>query len=111
MRIFFTFALLLLAACTNVTSQGTSTLHDGAVMHSFKCDDSWDACYRAAARACGDAGYTEIDRLGGGALTSGERLDRVLRADDGIHSQDLPESMPRDTRSDGVLTIRCDTSQ
>ena len=111
MRILFTPCLLVLTACANVTSHGTGTFHDGAVMHSFKCDDSWDACYRAAAAACGDLGYTEVDRMGGVTLTSTERRDRALRSDDGIHSQQLPDAMPRDIRSDGVLTIRCNTPQ
>jgi hypothetical protein len=98
---------LFFAGCADVKSHSVSSLSDGSEIHSFKCDDNWDGCYRAAARACGERGYVEIDRAADSGSTSTERMERVLQADDGINTRELPGNLPRDPRRDGVLTIRC----
>ena len=111
MRLAVLIVAVVAAGCADVKSHSVSSLSDGSEIHSFKCDDNWDGCYRAAATACGDRGYVEIDRAADAGATSIERRDRVLRADDGIHTRTLPSNQPRDPRRDGVLTIRCNQLQ
>lgn len=107
MRILALFLLFTMVSCADVASQSTSTMSDGATVHAFRCDNNWDACYRAATKVCGEAGFTELDRLPDAGSTAGERLEALRRADDGVQSRTLPGDGMREVRRDGTLTVRC----
>ena len=106
MRLALIFLTLGIAGCADVKSHSTGTLSDGAIVHSFRCDENWDACYRAADKVCGDAGYVELDRAPDRHTTTAHELAERQRADDGVSGKQLPNSIPGNQRV-GTLTVRC----
>jgi hypothetical protein len=106
MRLVCVFLLLGLAGCADVKSHSTGTLSDGGIVHSFRCDENWDACYRAADQVCGDGGYVEIDRAPDTHTTTAGEFAEKRRADDGVSGKKLLNSIPTNQRV-GTLTVRC----
>ena len=107
MKSFGVPLLFFLIGCADVASHSKSTMSDGATVHAFRCENNWDACYRAAEKACGAAGFTELERLPDVGSTANEQLEALRRADDGVHSRQLPADGMRHVQRDGTLTVRC----
>jgi len=96
-----------LAACVSESGHSISSMTDGTVVHTLRCDSNWDGCYLAAARICGDGGFREIERSLDSSLSSAGRLERMHTVEGGIEHQRYSENA-RDSANHRVLTIACE---
>ncbi len=103
-------AMLLLScvACSNQPEVEGSALSDGSTIYTFRCDDDWAQCYSAAAKACGNRGYEELDRAADGSLTNAGRLQPRVFTEGGRDNEVYDESVRADVAS-RVITVRCKT--
>jgi len=99
-------AALICGACTSHPPTEGSTMNDGSTMFTLHCDDGWAGCYSAAAKACGNSGYTEIDRVADGSLTSAGHVQNRVFTGHGRENEIYDEGVREDVTS-RVLTIRC----
>ena len=99
-------ALLLVASCVSTQSSSTP-LSDGTTAHVVRCEKGWTDCYASAGRICGAGGYTELDRVADGAMSTAGRLERRHSIDGGIDNHVYTESA-RDEVFQRVLAFRCD---
>ena len=106
MKTLLIICLFGLAACVTESGHSSSSLSDGTIVHTIRCDDSWDACYLAAARICGDDGFHEVERSLDAALSSAGRLERMHTVEGSIDQHRYSENA-REEASNRVLTIRC----
>ena len=85
-------------------------MSDGTIVHTVRCENSWDGCYLAASRICGDQGYEEVARTLDGALSSAGRLERMHTIEGGIDQHRYSENAREETYN-RVITIRCETAK
>ena len=102
----FVLAGVLCSACASDPPAEGSALSDGSTAFTFKCDDGWSECYTAARKACGQAGFEEIDRAIDGSLSSSGRLQDRVFTDGGRENQVYDEVLRSEVTS-RVITVRC----
>ncbi|MEJ2256237.1 MAG: hypothetical protein P8X98_04420 [Woeseiaceae bacterium] len=110
MRKLFFACLLLPAACVTDAGVSTSSLGDGSVVHTVRCDDTWDGCYRSANRICGERGFDEVDRSVASSLDTAGRLDRMHTVEGAIDDHRYSETT-REAVFERMITIRCRQTQ
>lgn len=93
-------------ACAKDTGHAVSSLSDGTVVHTLRCEESWDGCYLAAARICGDRGFEEVSRSVDTALSSAGRLERMHTVEGSIEDHRYSENAQAEAYN-RVITIRC----
>ena len=95
-----------LTACATDSGHSASTLSDGSVVHTVRCEESWDGCYLTASKICGELGFEEVARTSDGAVSSVGRLERMHTIDEGIEDHRYSENA-RVEAYNRVITIRC----
>jgi hypothetical protein len=108
MKTTLLFCLVALAGCASGPEPAASELSDGTLLYTLRCDAGWEDCYRQADKVCGNAGFTEIDRAGDGAVSVAGRLERQ-HALDGDKSKFRYSENPQTDVFNRVIAIRCDT--
>lgn len=98
--------VLLCGACGSQPEAEGSSLSDGATVFTFRCDDDWAQCYSAAAKACGKAGYEEVDRSTEGSVSSAGRLQQRVFTEGGRDNSVYDEAVRTEVTS-RVITVRC----
>jgi hypothetical protein len=106
MRILSIVSLLALSACAASPDHATSSMSDGSIVHAIRCENSWDSCYLAAARICGNDGFEEVERSADSGLSSVGRLERMHSIDGGIERHRYSENAQEESYN-RVITIRC----
>jgi hypothetical protein len=102
--------LLLMVACATDSGQSTALLSDGTTVHTVRCEDSWDGCYRTANRICGDRGFEEVDRSVASSLDTAGRLDRMHTVEGSIEDHRYSEKT-RETVFERLIAFRCKRPQ
>ena len=97
---------LTMAACAAEPEYSETTMSDGSLTYTFRCDNFWDECYRAAAKVCGARGFDEVARSADGTLSSGGRLERMPPINGGMEDQRYSETT-RETLANRIITVRC----
>ena len=110
MKLILAVCLLALAACVKDTGHAASSLSDGSVVHTLRCEESWDGCYLAAARLCGDRGFQELGRTVDSALVTAGRLERMHTVEGSIDEHRYSENARAESYN-RVITIRCDSGK
>lgn len=110
MKLILGLCLLLLAACVKDAGHSVSSLSDGSVVHTVRCEDNWDGCYLAAARLCDNRGFQEVDRTTDSALSTAGRLERMHTVEGSIDEHRYSENA-RAEAYNRVITIRCGTGK
>lgn len=100
--------LLVLAGCAADSRHASSSLSDGSIIHTVRCEGNWDACYLAASRICGDPGFEEVAREVDTALSTSGRLERMHTTDGHIEQHRYSESV-QEAGHNRVVTIRCNS--
>jgi hypothetical protein len=95
-----------LTACATDSGHSASTLSDGSVVHTVRCEESWDGCYLTASKICGELGFEEVARTSDGAVSSAGRLERMHTIEGGIEDHRYSENA-RVEAYNRVITIRC----
>jgi hypothetical protein len=106
MKTILVVCLLGLTACVKDTGHSTSSMSDGSIVHTVRCDDGWDGCYLTASRICGERGFEEVERSIDTSLSSAGRLERMHTVEGGIDQHRYSEN-PRTESHNRVITIRC----
>jgi hypothetical protein len=106
MRSLSCACLLLLGACATDSGHSTSSMSDGSAVHTVRCEDSWDGCYRKANRICGDGGFDEVDRSAASTLDSAGRLERMHTVEGAIEEHRYSENA-RETVFARLIAISC----
>jgi hypothetical protein len=106
MRQLLVIILFSLAACASDSRHAASSMSDGTLIHTIRCENDWDACYLAAGRICGDRGFEEVARSADTSLSSAGRLERMHTTEGGIDRHRYSET-PREEGYNRVITIRC----
>jgi hypothetical protein len=110
MRVLLCIGALTLGSCVATEDHATLSMSDGSVVHTIRCEDSWDACYLAAGRICGEAGFEEVARDMESALSSAGRLERMHTVEGGIDQQRYSENT-REQAYSRAITVRCGTKR
>ena len=106
MRILYACCILGIASCVTDSGRSTSSLSDGTIVHTIRCDNSWDGCYLAANKVCGDDGFDEVARHVDTTLESAGRLERMHTVEGGIEQHRYSENARKESYN-RVITIRC----
>jgi hypothetical protein len=106
MRPLLVIILFSLAACVSDARHATSSMSDGTLIHTIRCEKDWDACYLAAGRLCGDRGFEEVARNVDTSLSSAGRLERMHTTEGGIDRHRYSENT-QEERYNRLITIRC----
>ena len=97
---------ILFTACGGTPVPDGSAMSDGSTTFTLRCDDGWAKCYTAAGKACGTAGYEEIDRVVDGSLSNAGRVQSRVFVEGGRDNEVYDEGLRNEVTS-RVITIRC----
>ena len=110
MRILSPVWLLILGACATDSGHSTTAMSDGAEVHTIRCENSWDGCYRTANRICGRGGFDEIDRSVASSVDSAGRLQRMHTVEGAIDDHRYSEN-PQEKVFERLILVRCKQPQ
>ena len=110
MRTFVLLGVLALGGCATDAGHSTMALSDGTLVHTIRCENGWDGCYRTANRICGSGGFEEIDRSVASAIDSSGRLRRMHTVEGAIDEHRYSEN-PQENAFERLILVRCKQPQ